>query len=1165
MPVPANFPDFRLLFESASELCVVLTRDFHIVAVSEPYLRATMTKREDIVQRSIFEVFPGNAAGPLADSARNLRASLERVLRHRRADTMAVQKHDIPWPKPEGGGFEERYWKTVNSPVLNEDKEIEYIIHRVEDVTDLVRVRHRGAEETQLAQELRQLAERMEAEIFFRSRELEEANRRRKELETFIERAPVGLAMFDRQMHYLRASRRWIEDFGIGDADISGLSQYQVFPALSEELQEAHNRGLAGESLKGEADWQAVDGRTLSIRWEIQPWGDSGMDTGGIIIFAEDITERKRTMAALQRSQARFQSMYEHAAVGVELVGLDGRLLMVNLALCRMLGMHESELMGTTLAGITHPESRGDEASLIEEMVRGERDSFEIDKRYVHRDGSPVWVNVSSSIVRDGGGRPLYRISVIQDIGGRKRAEEALRGSEERLAAVIGTAMDAIITVDEERCVLLFNHAAEQTFRCSAAEAIGKPLDRFLPARFWEAHDAHIRAFGAIGAIGAIGQTARSMTSPATLAGLRADGQEFPIEATISEASIAGQKLYTVILRDITLRRESEELARLYAETQELDRIKTEFFANISHELRTPLTLILAPARRMLASDEVAGKHQQDLELIERNALLLLRHVNDLLDLAKADAGRITADYAPVDLAHLARRVASNFESTAQDRGIDFRIDAPGPVPAEIDNLKMERVLVNLLSNAFKFTPPGGRVRIGVGQAGGRGVIEVHDTGPGIPPAMREAIFERFRQLQVGADRSLGGTGLGLSIVKQFVELHGGAVKVEQPPEGNGSCFRVELPLAAPPGAAVRSAPEDQSLGISPQITRERPRPPTASPGVDDPVILVIEDHPDMNAFLASTLSDGHRVYCAWDGDEGLAKALQVRPDLILCDVMMPRMGGDRLLREIRKREEFDDVPFILLTAKADDELRVKLLREGAQDYLQKPFDTRVVLAKVKRLISDRRRRKNVEEVLHRLSGSLLQARDEEQRHLARELNENLAQCLAALQMYLSMAQKSPAVDGTEPSPLSKGMALLEQCFTDVHCLMQTLYPLILDNLGLQAAVQWHVEDVVRPRGVDVHLDFPWGAERLPPQVELAIFRIVQDALAISDATKVAIRGFQDAGEAGVEIAVQEGRFAGQGEIRVAAIRERVRSLGGRLEILAQGKGICATLPIVAR
>src|SRR5450432_945397 len=284
-PMPANFPDFRLLFESASELCVVLTRDFHIVAVSESYLRATMTKREDILQRGIFEVFPDDADGPFADNARNLRASLERVLRHRRADTMGVQKHDIQRSKSEGGRLEERYWKTVNSPVLNEDKEIEYIIHRVEDVTDLVRGRQRGAQETQFAQELRQLAERMEAEVFFRSEELEEANRRRGELETFIERAPVGLAMFDRQLHYLRASRRWIEDFGIGDADITGLSQYQVFPALSEELQEAHNRGLAGESQKGEDDWQAVDGRTLSVRWEIQPWGDSGMDTGGVIIF----------------------------------------------------------------------------------------------------------------------------------------------------------------------------------------------------------------------------------------------------------------------------------------------------------------------------------------------------------------------------------------------------------------------------------------------------------------------------------------------------------------------------------------------------------------------------------------------------------------------------------------------------------------------------------------------------------------------------------------------------------------------------------------------------------------------------------------------------------------------------------------------------------------
>jgi PAS domain S-box-containing protein len=996
----------------------------------------------------------------------------------------------------------------------------------------------------------------MEAQILLRSRELEEANRRRREIETFIERAPVGLAMFDRQMRYVMASRRWIEDFRIGDADISKLSHYQVVPGTPEELKKAHQRALAGESAKGEDDWRTADGRTISVRWEIQPWGEFGTDTRGTIIFAEDITARKRTTAALQRSQARFEAMYEHAAVGIELAGLDGRLLLVNPALRRMLGMNESDLVGKTFAEITHPESRGPETALVEEMARGERDFFQIDKQYVCRDGSPVWVNATSSMVRDGGGHPLYRISVIQDISGRKQAEEALRGSEERLAAVIATAMDAIITVDEERRVVLFNSAAEATFRCPASEAIGKPLERFLPAGIREAHDAPIASLGN-------SWNARSMTAAETLTGLRADGREFPMEATISRAMIGGQQLYTVILRDITHRKESEELARLYAETRELDRAKTEFFANVSHELRTPLTLILGPVRKMLA-EGAAAEHGRDLEMIERNARLLLRHVNDLLDLAKADAGRIAADYAQIDLAHLVRRVASDFESLAGDSGIEFRIEAPGPLPAECDSPKMERVLINLLSNAFKFTPGGGTVTIRAGQSGDRASIEVRDTGPGIPPAMRDAVFERFRQFPSDSGRHMGGTGLGLSIVKQFVELLGGNVKVEQPAEGNGSIFRLEIPLAAPPGTSVGRAPEGPGLDHAPQAGRfRRParRNSSASPGAGRPVVLLVEDNPDMTAFLQSTLADEYQVHCAADGEEGLAKALELHPDLILCDVMMPRMSGDRLLREIRKRDEVNDVLFVLLTAKADEELRVRLLREGAQDYLQKPFDAPATLAKLSRLLADRRRRQDVEENLHRLSGSLLQARDEEQRQVAVELNENLVQCLAAIHMYLHMAQGSEAGPGSTSSPLAEGIALLERCFSDVHNVTQTLYPLILDNLGLAAAIRWYVQGFDRSRGVDVSVDLPPALARMRSQAGLTLFRIVQDALAIPGLDQVAIRGFHDALETGIDIVAHEGCFAGERELHIATIRERVRAVNGRVEIDPGGRSIRAALP----
>jgi PAS domain S-box-containing protein len=749
----------------------------------------------------------------------------------------------------------------------------------------------------------------------------------------------------------------------------------------------------------------------------------------------------------------------------------------------------------------------------------------------------------------------------------RRRAEEEQRIGEERLAAIIGSAMDAIITVDETQRVVLFNAAAEKIFGCAASEAIGKPLEAFIPERFAKIHKHHVQKFGATG------ETMRTMQSPRTLYGKRANGEEFPLEATISHASPGGQKLYTVILRDITERKRAEETEKLYLQSKELDRLKTEFFANISHELRTPLALILAPVRKRLAAGGKNDDERQDLKLIERNARLLLRHVDDLLDLSRLDAARITAEYAEVDLAQMVRRVASNFDNLSRERGVGFITDAHGSLPAEVDPPKIERVLLNLLSNAFKFTPAGGTVRIAIRGLGDRAIVEVEDSGPGVPPDQREAIFERFRQLLSGADRQFGGTGLGLAITRQLVGLHGGSIRVDEPGDLNGSLFGVELPLIAPVGADVRRTAEEPDMEAIKQTVeeltvRESARQPSDSmPPSGAPVILLVEDNPDLNAFIAETLSAAYRVVCAFDGQEGLEKALEVRPDLILCDIMMPRMSGDRLVKEIRAHGELEDVPIVLLTARADDELRLRLLREGAQDYLHKPFDTRLILAKVDRLIADRRRRRETEEALHRLSGSLLQLHDRERKQIARELHENTAQCLAALQISLSMARMdslSPEVEQI----LDEGHALLEQCCSELRTLSYGLHPPLLDTLGLQEAIELHVQNFNSASGIDVSLDIAEDLGRLPAEFELTLFRVLQEALmnlrCHSGIGKASVCVFRDASEAGLEVIARGWPAEEQtDEPGIAAIRERVRKLGGRLEIAPAGEGttVRAVLP----
>lgn len=394
----------------------------------------------------------------------------------------------------------------------------------------------------------------------------------------------------------------------------------------------------------------------------------------------------------------------------------------------------------------------------------------------------------------------------------------------------------------------------------------------------------------------------------------------------------------------------------------------------------------------------------------------------------------------------------------------------------------------------------------------------------------------------------------------------------------------MELDLRAPSGKEVRrtawqpdEAPGRQmveDLGLRNPARQHAGR---ARPG--DPVVLVVEDNPDMNAFIARTLSRTYRVESAFDGQEGLEKAQEILPDLILCDVMMPRMSGEQMVRELRRCRALDDVPVVLLTAKVDDEeLRVALLKDGAQDYLSKPISVDHLLAKVERLIADRRR---AAEELHRtreVSARLLTVHDQERKRIAEELSENIAQCLAGLGMSLSLARNSDTAPSLEVQRiLAEGLELLQRTSQSIRALCYVLHPTLLDHFGLAAAIEWHVDDFARRSGIDVTLDLPHGLGELPVEHELALFRVMEEALTNvrrhSGSAKATVRIFHDASEIGLEV-IDEGHGMLPSEASetttqgagIPTMRERARGLGGRLEIQS-GKGgtsVRVVLPIPA-
>jgi len=405
---------------------------------------------------------------------------------------------------------------------------------------------------------------------------------------------------------------------------------------------------------------------------------------------------------------------------------------------------------------------------------------------------------------------------------------------------------------------------------------------------------------------------------------------------------------------------------------KELNRLKTQFFTNVSHELRTPLALILGPVEKLLQSDRLSPEHQIQLELVNRNARLLLKQVNDLLDVSKLEANRMTATYTQVDLAHLVRLMAANFDGLAQEKQITFAMETPASLPAQVDVAKTQRICLNLLSNAFKFTPPGGTIRCVVetcasptqndGETATPEYIRlaVQDSGPGVPLMLRESVFERFSQGEGGTTRRFGGTGLGLAIAREFAELQGGTIAVDEAPEG-GARFVVTLPRMAPPTIKVASmASLEPSHDIAELLVEElkviHPTlEPTPTHSTDKPLVLVVEDNPEMNLFITTTLAPDYRTATAANGQEGLEQAIALQPDLILSDVMMPQLSGDQFVQQVRTHPELDTIPIVMLTARADQDLRIHLLRQGAQDYLMKPFSVEELRARAGNLITLKR------------------------------------------------------------------------------------------------------------------------------------------------------------------------------------------------------------------
>jgi len=480
----------------------------------------------------------------------------------------------------------------------------------------------------------------------------------------------------------------------------------------------------------------------------------------------------------------------------------------------------------------------------------------------------------------------------------------------------------------------------------------------------------------------------------------------------------------TVIERTAEVERQKVQIEGQARKLIEIDQLKSRFFANISHEFRTPLTLILGPVESALAGRHgpLPDKLQEELSYTRRHTHRLLHLVSQLLDLARFDSGKMTLQATRGDLVAFLSALVRSFTPFAERKKISLHFRAGVErQPLAFDSDKIEKVFANLLSNALKFTPEGGKVWVTietccVGSQLGESFVEVivKDTGPGIPGQSLERVFDRFEQVDGSATRAHEGAGIGLALVKELVDLHGGKILVESE-EGVGSAFIVRLPRepddvpktdfstrvadeADPAGIAVQSPADARFLNEGWQLNgdgvdfseplSEREQSPTPTEGVSEApessaggayCVLVVEDNADVRSFLRSELENQYHVLEAPDGERGFEAVGQHKPDLVIADVMMPQMDGYAFCRKLKEDATLRHIPVILLTARATEEDTIHGLGSGADDYIIKPFRPAELRARVERLIESRRqlRKQFSRELVLQPAGMIIQSEDE--------------------------------------------------------------------------------------------------------------------------------------------------------------------------------------------
>ena len=891
-PAPLSSPDAVLsLLERSSEAFVAFDRDWRYVYVNGQAERMVRRPRAELIGRTIWQLFPGAADAPFA-------ADLRRAM-----DQKVAAEFRAHWPPLDA-------WFDVRACPSEEGLTVSF---------------HNVTQQVATEQALKQSWDH---------------------IRLITDNLPALIGYVDRGLHYRFANQAYGEWFDVPPEQMVGRT---IPGLLGHELFEVRrpfiDRALRGERVRFDAPTRH---RALGLRdtdVSYVPDVDPGGEVRGFYVLVHDVTDHRRAEGALRASERaalesgeRLRCALEAAEMGTWRLDFETNFATRDAGMSRILGLppHDATEPAEAFFASAHPDDRAAVQAAFRRAV-ADCGTYLAEFRVVRPDGTTRWIRDQGRVFCEGdapGAPPDYMTGATVDITDRKRAEQAVREANQRMLAVIDASPLAVMAVDPKGTVMLWNPAAQRMFGWGADEAVGK----FLPAVPEDQHDA------------ARDILRRSLAGD-PVAGLevrrcRKDGTSFDAALWTSRlTSDAGEPIACLgILADVTERKQDEaalegarrdaEAARAAAESA--NRAKDQFLAVLSHELRTPLTPVVMTLAGLELDRSLSQEVRDDLAMIRRNVELETRLIDDLLDVTRITHGKLRLHPQPTNVHSLVEAVLEILDSEVRGKRIRLAVELwAGDAMVSGDAGRLQQVIWNLVKNATKFAPEGGRVRVRTANPSPRTMaLEVSDDGIGIDPAALPRLFNAFEQAEQSVTRQFGGLGLGLAISKALVDLHGGSVRAHSDGRGRGATFTVELP----------------TVGAVEKLVNRLHPPGRAAPrgaGRGKPVrVLLVEDHADTLRTLKRLLERlGYDVRPAASAAAALNVLASEPVDVLISDIGLPDATGHDLMRKVRTSH---DVPGIAVSGFGMD-ADVKNSREaGFIMHITKPIDLKQLDAAIR-------------------------------------------------------------------------------------------------------------------------------------------------------------------------------------------------------------------------